>query len=150
MQGNNENMVLERKIAMLSKSNNLFPVLNIFTVPNKPNIFADDSSLSFGPDKEKVEVTVGGKVTLFTGSMLTIKCPVIGKPPPRVWWLGKGKPISVGKAKMIGNDLVIDKIDKIFSLDYTCNARNFRGSASAITSVIVLGKLLSNLNCIES
>lgn len=112
----------------------------VFSVVNKPFILSEETTASFGPEKTKVAVTVGGTVSVHTGTTLTIKCPVVGKPKPTVYWLSQGRPIAVGQAKTVGNNLVIENVNKIYALRYSCNARNRLGLAQAFTDVKVLGK----------
>ncbi|XP_048583436.1 hemicentin-2 isoform X2 [Nematostella vectensis] len=105
---------------------------------NTPTILSAKGKASFGPRDADVTITVGTTVTLYKGTTLTIKCPVMGKPTPTVYWYSQGRPIAVGKAVTIGNNLRIENIDKIYALEYTCHAYNRRARTKESSVVNVL------------
>ena len=107
-------------------------------VPSLPTILKVDGHVTFGPNNEVAEITIGADVTVYKGATLTIRCPVEGPSNPMVYWTSQGRPV-IGKAVKVGNDLVISDIDKRYALTFTCNARTNRGRVDAESSVIVEG-----------
>ena len=107
-------------------------------VPSLPTILKVDGYVTFGPNDEVAEITIGADVTVYKGATLTIRCPVEGSGSPMVYWTSQGRPV-IGKAVKVGNDLVISDIDKRYALTFKCNARTNRGKVDAESTVIVEG-----------
>ena len=104
-----------------------------------PVILNAEGDLKFGPNTKTAEITIGHSVTVYRGTTLTIRCPNSATSRRIVLWSSRGKPITVGKARQDGDDIVITDIDRIFALLYTCTVRTARGSATADSKVTVLG-----------
>ena len=112
----------------------IFPSL----VPSLPTILKVEGHITFGPNDEVAEITIGADATVYRGATLTIRCPVEGPDNPMVFWTSQGRPV-IGKAVKVGNDLVISDIDRRYALTFKCNARTHRGSVDAESTVIVEG-----------
>ena len=85
------------------------------------------------------EITIGSDVTVYRGTKLTIRCPVESTDDIFVSWTSRGRPVTIGKAVKVGNDLVITDIDKRYDLVYQCTARTSRGRVSETSTVKVKG-----------
>ena len=85
------------------------------------------------------EITIGSDVTVYPGTKLTIRCPVEGTGEILVLWTSRGRPVNIGNAQRVGNDLVITDIDKRYALEYKCTARAARGRVSEKSTVRVKG-----------
>ena len=109
-------------------------------MPTLPTILTASGHSEFGPGDKEAVITVGSSVTVYRGTTLTIRCPVLATGNPIVFWTSKGQPVNIGKANKVGNDLIITDIDKRFALKYRCTARAPRGRVSAMSDVSVLGK----------
>lgn len=108
-------------------------------VPSLPTILKSEGLFTFGPNDKVAEVTIGADATVYRGTTLTIRCPVDGTGNLMVFWTSQNRPVSIGKADKVGNDLVITDIDKRYALKYKCTARTSRGRVHEESTVKVKG-----------
>ena len=108
-------------------------------VASLPTILKVEGDFSFGPNDKVAEITIGSDVTVYPGTKLTIRCPVEGTGSIVILWTSQGRPVNIGNAQRVGNDLVIKNIDKRYALEYECTARAARGKVSEKSTVQVKG-----------
>lgn len=93
---------------------------------------------------DRLNITIGKEVSLLRGSPLTIKCPVLGVPEPKIKWIKDRK-------MLISNDhmdmhctgvLNIFKVELEDSGDYACIAESFLGMDIAFSAVTVYGRAI--------
>ena len=112
-----------------------------------PVILSKSGTFKYGALDKNVNVTIGGEVTVFVGTTLTIRCPVVGEVGIQVYWTSDGRSIVVGKVTQVGHDLVITDIDKRYERSYTCTARTSRGTRISADSLVkVEGKVAVHYN----
>ena len=109
------------------------------SVASLPTILKAEGDFSFGPNDKVAEITIGSDVIVYPGTKLTIRCPVESTVSFVVFWTSQGRPVNIGNAQRVGNDLVITNIDKRYALEYECNARAARGKVSEKSTVRVKG-----------
>lgn len=113
-----------------------------FSDLNLPTILKAGGSLTFGPNEKSVTITIGADVTVYRGATLVIRCPVESADDTRVFWTNiNGRPVTVGKAAQVGNDIVISDIDERYAIPFICTARTRRGQDNARSTVLVKGIL---------
>ena len=108
-------------------------------VASLPTILKTEGDFSFGPNDKVAEITIGSDVTVYPGTKLTIRCPVESTGSILVFWTSRGRPVNIGNAQRVGNDLVITDIDKRYALEYECTARAARAKVSEKSTVRVKG-----------
>lgn len=108
-------------------------------VASLPTILKVEGDFSFGPNDKVAEITIGSDVTVYPGTKLTIRCPVEGTGSIVILWTSQGRPVNIGNAQRVGNDLVIKNIDKRYALEYECTARAARAKVSEKSTVQVKG-----------
>ena len=96
-------------------------------------------------DRRHFNVTIGKDISILRGSPLTIKCPVIGVPEPKITWIKDRKMLSSNDRMDMdcSGILNIYKVELEDSGDYVCSAQSFLGMDIAFSSVTVFGKNLS-------
>jgi len=96
-------------------------------------------------EPKRLNVTIGDDVSILQGGPLTIKCPVLGVPEPKVKWLKDRKMLNTNDRMEMDctGILNIFKMELEDSGDYVCTAENFLGMDMAFSSVTVYGKTLS-------
>lgn len=120
-------------------NSNTYSWFLVFSVASLPTILKADGEFSFGPNDKVAEITIGSDVTVYPGTKLTIRCPVESTVSFVVFWTSQGRPVNIGNAQRVGNDLVITNIDKRYALEYECNAKAARGIVSQKSTVRVKG-----------
>ena len=92
--------------------------------------------------KEK-NVTIGGDITLLSGSPLVINCPARGVPQPRVNWLKDNKPLPNVELRdtNCNGTFRIPSVEVSDSGEYLCYVNNYLGLDLAFTRVTVIGEL---------
>ena len=92
----------------------------------------------------RVNVTIGKDVSILQGSPLTMKCPVLGVPEPKIKWI-KGREMLSSNDRMDMDSctgiLNIFKMELEDSGDYACVAENFLGMDISFSAVTVFGKI---------
>jgi len=116
-----------------------------FTEPMAPDIMPKYGSEESLQDRRHFNVTIGKDISILRGSPLTLKCPVVGVPEPKITWIKDRKMLSSNdrmNTDCIGT-LDIHKVELEDSGDYACSAQNFLGMDIAFSSVTVYGKNIS-------
>ena len=101
--------------------------------------YGSDESLQ---DRRHFNVTIGKDISILSGSPLTLKCPVVGVPEPKITWIKDRKMLSSNdrmNTDCIGT-LDIYKVELEDSGDYACSAQSFLGMDIAFSSLTVYGK----------
>ena len=116
-----------------------------------PDIMAAYGSEESLQDRRHFNVTIGKDISILRGSPLTLKCPVVGVPEPKITWIKDRKMLSSNdrmNTDCIGT-LDIYKVDLEDSGDYACSAQSFLGMDIAFSSLTVYGKntFRQPLNC---
>ena len=107
-----------------------------------PTILKAGGSFSFGPNDKSVKITIGADVTVYRGATLVIRCPVESAYDTMVFWTNiNGRPVTIGKAAQVGNDIVISDIDERYAITFICTAKTRRGQDNARSTVFVKGIL---------
>ena len=107
-----------------------------------PTILKAGGSFSFGPNDKSVKITIGADVTVYRGATLVIRCPVESAYDTMVFWTNiNGRPVTIGKAAQVGNDIVISDIDERYAITFICTAKTRRGRDNARSTVFVKGIL---------
>ena len=113
-----------------------------FSEPMAPNImsaYGSDESLQ---DRRHFNFTIGKDISILEGSPLTVKCPVVGVPEPKITWIKDRKMLSSNDRMDMdcAGILNIFKVELEDSGDYVCSAQSFLGMDIAFSSVTVIGK----------
>ena len=97
--------------------------------------------------QERLNITIGNEASILQGSPLTIKCPVLGVPEPKIKWIKDRKMLSTNDRMEMdcAGILNIFKMELEDSGDYACVAESFLGMDMAFSAVTVFGKKLSVL-----
>ena len=107
-----------------------------------PTILKAGGSFSFGPNDKSVKITIGADVTVYRGASLVIRCPVESAYDTMVFWTNiNGRPVTIGKAAQVDNDIVISDIDERYAITFICTAKTRRGQDNARSTVFVKGIL---------
>ena len=107
-----------------------------------PTILKAGGSFLFGPNDKSVKITIGADVTVYRGATLVIRCPVESAYDTMVFWTNiNGRPVTIGKAAQVGNDIVISDIDERYAITFICTAKTRRGQDIARSTVFVKGIL---------
>lgn len=116
-----------------------------FTEPMAPDIMSAYGSEESLQDRRHFNVTIGKDISILRGSPLTIKCPVVGVPEPKITWIKDRKMLSTNDRMDMDctGILNIFKVELEDSGDYVCSAQSFLGMDIAFSSVTVIGKNLS-------
>lgn len=107
-----------------------------------PDIMATYGSDESLQDRRHFNVTIGKDISILSGSPLTLKCPVVGVPEPKITWIKDRKMLSSNdrmNTDCIGT-LDIYKVELEDSGDYACSAQSFLGMDIAFSSLTVYGK----------
>ena len=91
---------------------------------------------------DRLNITIGKEVSLLRGSPLTIKCPVLGVPEPKIKWI-KDRKMLISNDRMdmhCTGVLNIFKVELEDSGDYACIAESFLGMDIAFSAVTVYGR----------
>lgn len=86
-----------------------------------------------------VQATVGGSVTVLSGSYITITCSADGAPNPTVTWSRGDKPLRTTSPAMQFVMLTIEDATVTDSGEYLCTARSEVGADRESTKVTVIG-----------
>ena len=124
------------------KGHHLHIILISFTEPMAPDIMATYGSDESLHDRRHFNVTIGKDISILRGSPLTLKCPVVGVPEPKITWIKDRKMLSSNdrmNTDCIGT-LDIYKVELEDSGDYACSAQSFLGMDIAFSSLTVYGK----------
>ena len=94
-------------------------------------------------EKQPFKAKVGDNLTTLKGRKLTLTCPALGVPKPAVSWYRGGMKMKSGKNYLvIGQTLIMYRLDPMDTDRYTCVARNFAGVKTATTTLKVHGIVL--------
>lgn len=95
-------------------------------------------------DRRHFNFTIGKDISILRGSPLTIKCPVVGVPEPKIMWIKDRKMLSSNDRMDMdcAGILNIHKVEPEDSGDYVCSAQSFLGMDIAFSSVTVIGENL--------
>lgn len=96
--------------------------------------------------------TIGKDVSILRGNRMTIKCPVMGVPEPKIAWIKDGKMLTSNDRMdmdCIGT-LNIYKLELEDSGDYVCTAQSFLGMDIAFSAVTVIGMYAINSHVISA
>lgn len=110
--------------------------------PDIMSAYGSEESLQ---DRRHFNVTIGKDISILRRSPLTIKCPVVGVPEPKITWIKDRKMLSTNERMDMDctGILNIYKVELEDSGDYVCSAQSFLGMDIAFSSVTVIGKNLS-------
>lgn len=116
--------------------------LRSFTEPMAPDIMSSYGSAESLQDWTHFNFTIGTDVAILQGSPMTIKCPVIGVPEPKIGWIKDGKMLTSNDRMDMDcvGTLNINKLELEDSGDYVCTAQSFLGMDIAFSAVTVIGK----------
>lgn len=123
----------------------LIIILISFAEPMAPDIMAAYGSEESLQDRRHFNVTIGKDISILRGSPLTLKCPVVGVPEPKITWIKDRKMLSSNdrmNTDCIGT-LDIHKVELEDSGDYVCSAQSYLGMDIAFSAVTVFGKNVS-------
>ena len=89
-------------------------------------------------------VSLPPSIVASQGDPLSLDCSASGNPPPSLSWYKDGQPLpSNGRVSISPErEVAIASLYSTDDGDYTCVASNSEGSASATTTVTVLGESL--------
>lgn len=107
-----------------------------------PDIMAAYGSEESLQDRRHFNVTIGKDISILRGSPLTLKCPAVGVPEPKITWIKDRKMLSSNdrmNTDCIGT-LDIYNVELKDSGDYACSAQSFLGMDIAFSSLTVYGK----------
>lgn len=93
---------------------------------------------------DRLNITIGKEASLLRGSPLTIKCPVLGVPEPKIKWI-KDRKMLISNDRMdmhCTGVLNIFKVELEDSGDYACIAESFLGMDIAFSAVTVYGRAI--------
>ena len=124
------------------KGHHLHINLISFTEPMAPDIMTAYGSEESLQDRRHFNVTIGKDISILRGSPLTLKCPVVGVPEPKITWIKDRKMLSSNdrmNTDCIGT-LDIYNVELEDSGDYACSAQSFLGMDIAFSSLTVYGK----------
>ena len=109
-----------------------------------PDIMSTYGSEESLQDRRHFNVTIGKDIAILRGSPLTIKCPVVGVPEPKIMWIKDRKMLSSNDRMDMdcAGILTIHKVELEDSGDYVCSAQSFLGMDIAFSSVTVIGENL--------
>lgn len=113
-----------------------------FPEPMAPKIMSAYGYEEALQNHNRLNVTIGKDVSILQGSPLTIKCPVLGVPEPKIKWI-KDRTMLSSNDRMdmdCAGILNIYKLEPEDSGDYVCTAESFLGLDIAFSAVTVFGK----------
>lgn len=93
-------------------------------------------------DRKQFNITIGQEASILQGSPLTIKCPFVGVPEPKIKWIKDRKMLSSNDRMEMdcAGILNIFKMELEDSGDYVCIAESFLGMDMAFSAVTVFGE----------
>ena len=107
-----------------------------------PEIMSSYGSVESLQDLKGLNITIGVDAALLSGIPLTIKCPIVGVPEPKITWVKDREELSSNEGIEIdcNGTLNIFSVDASDSGDYICSAHSFLGMDMAFSAVTVIGK----------
>lgn len=105
-----------------------------------PSYGYEESLQNFDP----LNITIGKEASILRGSPLTIKCPVLGVPEPKIKWIKDRKMLSSNDRMDMHCTGVLNifKVELEDSGDYACIAESFLGMDIAFSAVTVYGRAI--------
>lgn len=116
-----------------------------FAEATLPKITTSDATVSWFNRESRV-LPVGATIEVLSGTKLTLTCKYSAFPEPDVQWTALGEEghdsgQDAGN-EVINGSLVLMALQPSDSGQYVCSVRNVAGTASASTTLKVLGKFL--------
>ena len=127
-----------------TSSNSLLTV-SCFPDPMSPKIMSSYGHEEALQNFNRLNITIGKDVSILQGSPLTIKCPVVGVPEPKIKWIKDRQMLSSNDRMDMDSCtgiLNIFKMELEDSGDYACAAENFLGMHISFSAITVFGKIL--------
>lgn len=107
--------------------------------PMAPTIRKSDAYIIWY-ESQPFKAKIGDNLTTLKGRRLTLTCPAVGVPKPAVSWYRGGMKMRSGKNYLvIGQTLIMYRLDPMDTDRYTCVARNFAGVKTATSTLKVHG-----------
>lgn len=113
-----------------------------FVEPALPKISSSDAIVSWYNREHRV-LPVGGTVEVLSGTEVTLTCKYSAFPEPEVEWIvldEEGDPLPDAGYEIINGSLVLMALQPSDSAQYVCSVKNVAGTASASTTLKVIGK----------
>ena len=110
--------------------------------PNLPTIESSDATISWYNREPRV-LPVGGTVEVLSGTEVTLSCKYSAFPAPDVKWTVldvEGDPLPDAGYDVVNGSLVLMALQPSDSAQYVCSVKNVAGTASASTTLKVVGK----------
>ena len=124
-------------------SQNTHLTLDIFYTTEPPIIQSDRTNISIisWSKTRSVQANVGGAITIVRGMSLTIRCPSIAIPEPRIRWNKVNSTYELNSRVYLTRDheLSIQNARTSDSGVYVCTAENKVGRVESSSSLIVAG-----------
>lgn len=135
-------MIIMTMMVMVVVMTILFPAIFLLpTEPKAPDIHADYKSVVLVDEKYNMSITVGSNATVYARSVLVLICNASSSPHPDIYWTKNGDDIFGSQ---------VDEDRKLYLFhdpaqngEYSCEARNFMGSAKSSSYITFIGEAIS-------